>query len=83
MLAPSTEYRLSLMIKCQDVFTTSDYQHGFKKSHSTSHCTFVVNEVIQYYHNNDTNVYSPVADWHILQKVVLASIRCFIGVYGI
>ena len=29
------------------------------------------------------NMYSAVADWHILQKVVLASIRCFIGVYGI
>ena len=26
---------------------------------------------------------SPVADWLILQKVALVSIRCFIGVYGI
>ena len=27
---------------------TSDYQYGFKKRHSTNHCTFVVKEVISY-----------------------------------
>ena len=26
--------------------------------------------------------YSPVADWFVLSKVVLAFIKCFIGVYG-
>ena len=35
---------------------------GFKKSHSTRHCTFVINEIIQYYQNNDTNIYVTLLD---------------------
>ena len=33
-----------LLVKCSSVFSTSDLQFGFKKKHSTSQCTFVVNE---------------------------------------
>ena len=51
-----------LLVKCKDVFKTSSYQFGFKKSHSTSQCTFVVNETIQYYMNNDSNVYVTLLD---------------------
>ena len=51
-----------LLVKCKDVFKTSPYQFGFKKSHSTSQCTFVVNETIQYYMNNDSNVYVTLLD---------------------
>ena len=47
-----------LLTKYHDVFTTSDYQYGFKKQHSTVGCTAVVNEIIQYYLNNNTNVYT-------------------------
>jgi len=45
-----------LLIKFQDVFITSNLQYGFKKKHGTTQCSFVVNEIIQYYLNNDTNV---------------------------
>ena len=40
----------------------SEYQYGFKKSHYTSNCIFVVNEVIQYYLNNEINVFITVLD---------------------
>ena len=45
-----------------DSFATSDYQYGFKKQHSTVNCTFVANEIIQYYLNNSTNVYAVLLD---------------------
>ena len=51
-----------LLTKYHDVFTTSDYQYGFKKQHSTVGCTAVVNEIIQYYLNNNTNVYTVLLD---------------------
>ena len=35
-----------ILSKYHDNFITSDYQYGFKKEHSTVHCTFVVNEII-------------------------------------
>ena len=35
----------------RNIFKTCDLQVGFKKGHSTMQCTFVVNEVIQYYRN--------------------------------
>ena len=41
---------------------TSDMQFAFKKNHSTSHCTFVLNEVIQYYLNKSTNVHAIFLD---------------------
>ena len=49
-------YRI-LLTKYHDVFTTSDFQYCFKKQHSTVDGTAVVNEIIQYYLNNNTNVY--------------------------
>jgi hypothetical protein len=51
-----------ILSKHYDKFATSDYQYGFKKQHSTVHCTFVVKEVIQYYLNNSTDVYSVLLD---------------------
>ncbi len=51
-----------LLHKCEDIFLTSDLQFGFKKKHSTSHCTFVVNEVLQYYNNNNSSVYIALLD---------------------
>jgi len=45
-----------ILEKNVDVFKTTDMQYGFKKKHSTSQCTAVVNEVIQYYLNNESNV---------------------------
>ena len=37
-------------------------QYGFKKKHGTTQCTFVVNEIIQYYLNNYSNVYVTLLD---------------------
>ena len=37
-------------------------RYGFKQRHSTSQCTFVVNEVIQCYSNNANNVYMTLID---------------------
>ena len=53
-----------LLVNCSrvHVFQTSDLQYGFKQRHSTNQCTFVVNEVIQYYSNNDSNVYMTLID---------------------
>ena len=44
------------------VFQTVDAQFGFKPKHSTSQCTFVVNETIQYYINGGSNVYTMMLD---------------------
>ena len=51
-----------LLEKCQDVFNISIYQYGFKKGHSNGQCTFVVNETIQYYLNNKSNIYATLLD---------------------
>ncbi len=51
-----------LLDKCSDTFSTSVYQYGFKKGHGTSQCTFVINEIIQYYRNHNTNVFVTLLD---------------------
>ena len=44
------------------IFKTSDLQFGFKSNHSTTQCTYVVNEVIDYYLNKGGNVYVTLLD---------------------
>ena len=51
-----------ILLEYHDVFSTSDMQFGFKKSHNTTQCTFVVNEIELCYQNNDTNVYVTLLD---------------------
>ena len=51
-----------ILYKGQTVFQSSDYQFGYKQSHSTMHCSFVVNEVIQFFHNNGSDVYIALLD---------------------
>jgi len=46
-----------ILLKYHDVYSTSDMQFEFNKSHSTIQCTFFVNAIVHYYQNNDTNVY--------------------------
>ena len=41
---------------------TSDMQFGFKQKSSTVQCTFVVNEIVNYYVSNDSNVYATFLD---------------------
>jgi exonuclease III len=51
-----------LLNKYNHVFVTSDMQFGFKKKHSTTQCTFIVNEIIQYYLNNKTPIQCVLLD---------------------
>ena len=45
-----------------NVLKSSDMQFGFKPKHSTTQCTFVINEVMQYYNNNNSNAYICMLD---------------------
>jgi len=45
-----------ILYKYHESLCTSDLQYGFKKRHSTTQCTFIVNEVIEYYLKNGSNV---------------------------
>ena len=51
-----------LLVKSSHAFDTSDLQYGFKSKHSTNQCTFVVNEVLQYYANNNSNTLLTLID---------------------
>ena len=42
--------------------TTSDYQFGYKENFSTSLCSFLVTETIQYYRSQGSNVYMVLLD---------------------
>ena len=52
----------ALLMNCSEVFSTSSYQFGFKAKHSTSMCTFVVNETIEYFLQKGSNVYCTLLD---------------------
>jgi hypothetical protein len=45
-----------------DAFKTSDLQFGFKKKSSTGMCTFVLEEIVNYYVKNKSTVYSVFLD---------------------
>jgi hypothetical protein len=45
-----------------DKFASSDLQFGYKPDSSTTHCTFVVKETIQYYMNKDSSVFVMLLD---------------------
>ena len=45
-----------------EVFKCCDLQFGFRSNHSTSQSTFVLKEIVQYYTNNDSNVYCMLLD---------------------
>ena len=51
-----------ILEKFENVLFTSNLQFGFKKGHSTTQCSFVVNEVVQYYKNRDSNAYITMLD---------------------
>ena len=53
---------LMILNRHQEAFNSSDLQFGFKCSHSTNHCTFVAKEVIAYYINNGSDVFSCAID---------------------
>ena len=51
-----------LLVNCSGAFTTTDYQFGFKPRHSTSMCTFAVNETINHYIQGGSDVYCTLLD---------------------
>ena len=51
-----------ILIKHGDIFESSDLQFGFKPGHSTTQCTFVVKETINYYVRNGGQVYMSLLD---------------------
>ena len=44
------------------ILTSSDLQFGFKPKHSTTQCTFVLNEIIDYYLRHDSSIYLVLLD---------------------
>ena len=46
----------------KEVLSTCDMQFGFKKGHSTTQCTFNVEEIIKYYNNSNSSVYVMMLD---------------------
>ena len=74
-LSDSTNYRAisknSIMSKIidyvimqliDDKMTTSAYQFGYKENFSTTLCSFLVSETIQYYRSHGSNVYMTLLD---------------------
>ena len=51
-----------ILSKCQELTDTSQQQFGFKKAHSTTQCTFIVNEVVQLYNSSGSDVYIALLD---------------------
>jgi hypothetical protein len=55
-------FDIIIMEKNSSIFTSSELQFGFKAKHSTSQCSFVVEEVIDFYNRNDSPVYLVTLD---------------------
>lgn len=51
-----------LLLKYNEVFSTTDMQFGFKAKSSTTQCTFVLNETIEYYKSRGSGVYTMLLD---------------------
>ena len=51
-----------ILCKNLDLLQSCDLQFGFKRKHSTTQCTFVIQEVIDYYTRNNTPVYLTLLD---------------------
>ena len=51
-----------ILDKFANLLSTSDLQYGFKPHHSTTQCTYVVKETIQYYTDRGSSVYAMLLD---------------------
>ena len=51
-----------ILLNNQDALSTSEMQFGFKAEHSTTMCTFVMNETIHYYNDGGSNVHAVFLD---------------------
>ena len=50
-------FEIILLERCKDKFYTSDNQFGFKKSHGTEQCIFIMKQIIDFYTHNSSPVY--------------------------
>ena len=55
-------FELIILVTHRNTLSTSDLQFGYKKGQSTTSCTFVAEEVIQYYLNVDNDVHIMLLD---------------------
>ena len=55
-------YDWILLMNHEHIFRSSDMQFGFKEDHSTTMYSYVVQETIQYYSNNNSSVYVTLLD---------------------
>ncbi len=53
---------ISVMDKNANVMQSQHMQFGFKSGHSTTQCTFVMQEIIDYYSRNGSSVYLIMLD---------------------
>ena len=60
MISKIIDYIIMQLIK--DKMLTSAYQFGYKENFSTSLCSFLVSETIQYYRSKNSNVYMTLLD---------------------
>ena len=51
-----------ILLSCDKALSSNDSQFGFKPKHSTSQCTFVIKEPVQYYLNGGSIVYGMLLD---------------------
>ena len=51
-----------ILSRYRDKLNTSDLQFAFKRGHSTAMCTLVLKEIVRYYYNNGSNVFSCYID---------------------
>lgn len=51
-----------ILSKHSDILSTSHSQFGFKAKHSTTQCTYVLNEIVDYYNSRQTPVYATLLD---------------------
>ena len=55
-------FDIIMMIRYEDKLQTSEMQFAFKKKHSTTTCSLIVKEVVRYYLDNNSEVYSCCID---------------------
>ena len=85
-----------ILLKYSNAFITSDRQFGFKQKHSTIQYTFAVNEIINHYNRNGTDVKAILLDASkafdrvqyvtlfrllLCRKICPLVIRCLLNMY--